>query len=56
MSGLRGLLSTKFGKTLMPILAEIGLDPGTPTLMPIHNIIKPAAKAARSAPRPKKKK
>src|SRR5262247_279347 len=25
----------KFGKTLMPILAELGLDPGTPTTMEI---------------------
>lgn len=28
-----------FGQTLMPILQEIGLDPGQPDLMPIHNII-----------------
>jgi len=50
----------RFGKTLMPILAELGLDPGNPTVMPIHNIIKPAAKAAakpaRAAARRKKKK
>ena len=46
----------KFGKTLMPILAEIGLDPGQPTVMPIHNIIKPAARTARPAPGRKKKK
>ena len=46
----------KFGKKLMPILAEIGLDPGTPTVMPIHNIIRPAAKAARPAPHRSKKK
>jgi len=39
----------KFGKTLMPILAEIGLDPGKPTVMPIHNIIKPAATTAPPA-------
>jgi hypothetical protein len=29
-----------FGKTLMPILAELGADPGTPNIAPIHNIIK----------------
>lgn len=46
----------RFGKTLMPILAELGLDPGTPTVMEIHNIIKPAAKTARPAARRKKKK
>lgn len=28
-----------FGATLMPILAEIGLDPGQPDIMPIHNMI-----------------
>ena len=28
-----------FGATLMPILAEIGLDVGTPDIMPIHNVI-----------------
>lgn len=29
----------EFGETLMPILAEVGLDPGQPDVMPIHNII-----------------
>ena len=38
-----------FGKTLMPILQELGIDPGTPVVMPIHNVVvppkaKPAAK------------
>ena len=28
-----------FGATLMPILAEVGVDPGTPMVMPIHNIV-----------------
>ena len=28
-----------FGATLMPILAEVGVDPGTPDVMPVHNII-----------------
>ena len=30
----------RFGETLMPIMKEIGLDPGQPQVMPIHNIIK----------------
>ena len=30
-----------FGATLMPILAEIGLDPGEPAIMPVVNIIQP---------------
>lgn len=29
-----------FGATLMPIMAKIGVDPGQPDIMPIHNIIK----------------
>jgi len=29
----------KFGQTLMPILKEIGIDPGTPEIRPIHNVI-----------------
>lgn len=28
-----------FGATLMPILAELGVDPGQPTVMPLHNIV-----------------
>ena len=30
----------RFGQTLMPILTELGVDPGQPQVMPIHNIIK----------------
>ena len=30
----------RFGETLMPILKEIGVDPGQPAVMPIHNVIK----------------
>jgi hypothetical protein len=30
----------RFGQVLMPILKEIGLDPGQPQVMPIHNVIK----------------
>ena len=29
-----------FGETLMPILNELGVDPGQPEVMPIHNVIK----------------
>jgi hypothetical protein len=36
----------KFGKTLMPILQEIGLDAGQPQVMPVHRVIVPAKKAA----------
>ena len=28
-----------FGATLMPILAEMGVDAGEPMVMPIHNIV-----------------
>ena len=29
----------RFGQTLMPILQQMGLDPGQPNVNPIHNII-----------------
>ena len=29
-----------FGERLMPILAEVGIDPGEPELLEIHNIIR----------------
>ena len=28
-----------FGQTLMPILSDVGVDPGTPDMMPIVNTI-----------------
>jgi hypothetical protein len=28
-----------FDQTLMPILAEAGVDPGQPDVMPVHNIV-----------------
>ena len=28
-----------FGKILMPILTELGVDPGQPDVMPVHNVI-----------------
>jgi hypothetical protein len=29
-----------FGEKLMPVLAEVGIEPGEPELMDIHNIVK----------------
>jgi hypothetical protein len=29
----------RFGETLMPIMKEIGVDPGQPQIMPIHNVV-----------------
>jgi hypothetical protein len=29
-----------FGERLMPVLAEVGIQPGEPELMEIHNIVK----------------
>jgi hypothetical protein len=29
-----------FGKTLMPILTDLGVDPGQPQVSPVHNMIK----------------
>ena len=34
----------KFGKTLMPILQQLGIDPGKPSVMPVHKVIVPPAK------------
>ncbi len=30
----------EFGKTLMPILQDVGVDPGQPEFFEVHNIIK----------------
>ena len=40
----------KFGQTLMPILKQLGVDPGQPRVMEVHNVIVPPARA-RSAVR-----
>jgi hypothetical protein len=40
----------KFGITLMPILAHLGVEPGKPEIMTIHNVIKPPARAKNAAP------
>ncbi|HXS48348.1 MAG TPA: hypothetical protein VN756_12905 [Solirubrobacterales bacterium] len=29
-----------FGERLMPVLAEVGIDPGEPEVVEIHNIVK----------------
>jgi hypothetical protein len=42
----------KFGKTLMPIMQQVGVDPGKPTVMPMHKVILPGAKAAAPAKQP----
>ena len=34
----------KFAKTLMPILQQLGIDPGTPSVMQMHKVILPAPK------------
>jgi len=36
----------KFGKTLMPILQQLGIDGGKPSIMPVHKVIVPPAKVA----------
>jgi hypothetical protein len=43
----------KFGKTLMPILQQIGLDPGQPNVMEMHKVIVPAPKVASAKKRSK---
>jgi hypothetical protein len=30
----------QFGQTLMPLLQELGIDPGQPAMRPVHSIIK----------------
>jgi hypothetical protein len=45
-----------FGQTLMPIMQQIGADPGQPSVMPVHNVIvPPAAKPAMKKSAPKKR-
>jgi hypothetical protein len=43
----------KFGKRLMPILQQLGIDSGQPTVMPVHKVIVPTAKV--TSPKNKKK-
>jgi hypothetical protein len=43
----------KFAKTLMPVLQQIGLDPGQPTVMEMHKVIVPPPKVASAKKRAK---
>lgn len=54
----------KFGQTLMPIVQQLGFDPGQPQVMQVHNVILPPSKPAaggkkravkRSAPKKRAK-
>jgi hypothetical protein len=40
-----------FGATLMPILQALGVNPGQPAVMPVHNVIVPPAAKPRPAAR-----
>jgi hypothetical protein len=41
----------KFGRTLMPILQQLGLDPGKPEIMPIHKVIVPPTASSKTKKR-----
>jgi hypothetical protein len=43
----------KFGKTLMPILHELGVDPAQPSVMEVHNVIIPPAARPRPTAKPR---
>src|SRR5580658_9336015 len=38
-----------FGQTLVPILKELGAEPGQPSVMEVHNVIVPPAAKPRPA-------
>src|ERR1700676_3457193 len=40
----------KFGKTLMPILAQLGAEPAPPSVMQMHNVVKPPGARAKKRP------
>jgi len=44
----------KFGKTLMPVLQQLGIDTGQPNVMEVHKVIVPAPKVASPKKRAKK--
>jgi hypothetical protein len=46
----------KFGKTLMPILESLGVQPNPPELMPINKVITPPGVTAKRTKKPSKKK
>jgi hypothetical protein len=43
----------KFGKTLTPILQQLGIDPGEMNIMPIHKVIVPASPKSKKRARKK---
>jgi hypothetical protein len=43
----------KFGKTLMPILHGLGVDPAQPSVMEVHNVIIPPAVRPRPTAKPR---
>jgi hypothetical protein len=43
----------KFGKTLMPILQQLGINSGTPAVMPVHKVILPVPKVKSPGKRAK---
>jgi hypothetical protein len=45
----------KFGRTLMPILQTIGIDPGQPMVMPMHNVIVPPPRTSAKKRAPARK-
>lgn len=44
----------KFGKTLLPILEQLGVGTPQVNVMPIHNVVVPARKAAARKPAAKR--
>jgi hypothetical protein len=44
----------KFGKTLMPLLQQLGIDSGQPNIMPVHRVIMPAVASPTVKKRAKK--
>ena len=43
----------KFGQTLMPILQDLGVTPGQPSVMEVHNVIVPPAARPRPTAKPR---
>ena len=43
----------KFGNTLMPILHDLGVEPGQPSVMEVHSVIVPPAGRRRAAVKPR---
>jgi hypothetical protein len=45
----------RFGKTLMPIMQQLGINAGPPQIVPVHNTITRPKAAGGAKPRAKKK-